>query len=47
MARGKDESANHVRYLEELYAGNNAGAWQILELHEEERRIGSQNKKNI
>lgn len=31
IARGKDESANHVRYLEELYAGNNAGAWQVLD----------------
>lgn len=32
IARGKDEIANRVRYLEELYAGNNAGALQVLEL---------------
>lgn len=32
IARGKDESANRVHFLEELYAGNNAGAWQVLDL---------------
>lgn len=29
--KGKDALADRVRYLEELYAGNNAGAMQVLE----------------
>jgi hypothetical protein len=32
ITRGKDETSSRVRFLEELYAGNNAGALQMLDL---------------
>lgn len=45
IARGKDENANRVRFLEELYAGNNAGATQILErIKKKDARISKQEK---